>query len=201
MSARPAASKPSIQRLASAGVNAIGRSYRTLRNVAPEFAWRVHCCLGPRSAGDRDRWTPAKLHNPVLLPTAVVDEFGRGRATDAAAPPLPAWVEVRALERSIPPLLAAHLDAGEASAIALALETGVHLVAIDERRGRLVARDLGLAVTGSVGLLLRAKRLGLIDAVAPRLQAMRERGIWLGEALVHRVLAEAREPISGSDRR
>jgi predicted nucleic acid-binding protein len=81
-------------------------------------------------------------------------------------------------------MLVAHLDLGEASAIALALEARVPLVAIDERRGRLVARDVGLMVTGTLGLLLRAKRLGIIDAVAPRLAAMRQKGIWLGEALV-----------------
>ena len=85
------------------------------------------------------------------------------------------------------------MDEGDASAIALALEEGIRLVAIDERRGRLVARDTGLAVVGSVGLLLRAKRLALIDAVAPRLWAMRAKGIWLGEALVRRVLEEAGE--------
>jgi hypothetical protein len=68
------------------------------------------------------------------------------------------------------------------------------LVAIDERRGRLVAREMGLVVTGSLGVLLRAKRLGFIDAVGPRVAAMRRHGIWLGDALVRRVLAEAQEP-------
>ena len=93
-------------------------------------------------------------------------------------------------------MLVSHLDHGEASAIALAIEAGVPIVAIDERRGRLVAREMGLAVTGSVGLLLRAKRLGFIDAVAPRLMAMRGHGIWLGESLMRRVLAEAEESIA-----
>ena len=90
-------------------------------------------------------------------------------------------------------ILVTHLDIGEASAIALALEAHVRLVAIDERRGRLIARDVGLTVTGSLGLLLRAKRLGFIDAVASRLTAMCQNGIWLGETLVRRVLTEAKE--------
>ena len=55
---------------------------------------------------------------------------------------------------------------------------------------------MGFAVTGSVGVLLRAKRLGLIDAVASRLTVMRQKGIWLGEGLVRRVLEEAQEPVS-----
>jgi predicted nucleic acid-binding protein len=133
------------------------------------------------------------LHQHVLVPTAVVDEFGRGGPGGAIAAGLPAWLDVRTLRGPVPPMLVAHLDLGEASAIALALEARVPLVAIDERRGRLVARDVGLTVTGTLGLLLRAKRLGVIDAVAPRLSAMRQNGVWLGEALVRRVLAEAQE--------
>ena len=119
-----------------------------------------------------------------------------------AAPVLPSWFDVRALSAPMPPILVAHLDQGEASAIALALEAGVGLVAMDERRGRLVAREMGLAVTGSLGVLLRAKRLGFIEAVAPRVAAMRRHGIWLGDALVRRVLAEALEPaaLPGGDR-
>ena len=139
-----------------------------------------------------------ELHRHVLVPTAVVDEFGRGGAGAGVEAGLPAWLEVRSLTAPLPPLLAAHLDKGEASAIALALEARVPLVAIDERRGRLVARDVGLMVTGTLGLLLRAKRLGIIDAVAPRLTAMRQRGIWLGEALVRHVLNEAKEPVSSA---
>jgi predicted nucleic acid-binding protein len=141
-----------------------------------------------------------QLHRHVLVPIAVVDEFGRGGSGKAGATGLPNWLDVRALTAPIPPLLVAHLDEGEAAAIALALEARVSLVAIDERRGRLVARDAGLAVTGTLGLLLRAKRLGFIDLVAPRLTAMRQKGIWLGEALVRRVLAEAEEPLPLGER-
>lgn len=137
-----------------------------------------------------------RLHTRVLVPTAVVDEFCRGKSDERAVTSLPAWLDVRTLRTPVPPVLVAHLDTGEASAIALALEERVRLVAMDERRGRLMARDMGLIVTGSLGLLLRAKRLGLIEAVAPRLTAMRQNGIWLGEALVRRVLAEAQEPVS-----
>lgn len=137
-----------------------------------------------------------RLHRQVLVPSAVVQEFGRGGSGAAGVIELPAWFDVRTLTAPIPPMLIAHLDEGEASAIALALQAGVQIVAIDERRGRLVAREMGLTVTGSVGLLLRAKRLGFIDAVAPRLSAMRRQGIWLGEALVRRVLTEAKEPVA-----
>ena len=81
----------------------------------------------------------------------------------------------------------------EASAIALALEHHIGLVAIDERRGRLFARDAGLRVTGSLGVLLRAKRLGLIEEVRPRIDQMRAAGIWTSDSLFNAVLREAKE--------
>lgn len=136
-----------------------------------------------------------QLHRQVLVPTAVVEEFGRGGSRAGVSTKLPAWFDVRALSAPMPPLLVAHLDEGEASAIALALEARVQLVAVDERRGRLVAREMGLTVTGSLGMLLRAKRLGFIEAIGPRITAMRHKGIWLAEALIRRVLAEAQEPV------
>lgn len=83
------------------------------------------------------------LHVPVIVPTAVVEEFRRGKTGGAGPADLPDWLDVRSLTGPVPPLLVAHLDIGEASAIALALEAHARLVAIDERRGRLVARDMG----------------------------------------------------------
>ena len=85
------------------------------------------------------------------------------------------------------------MDDGEASVIALAIELGCRLVVIDERRGRQVARLMGLEVTGTVGVLLRAKRQGMLPAVKPCLEAMRSRGVWLSDRLIAFALAESGE--------
>lgn len=62
------------------------------------------------------------------------------------------------------PLAAAGLDPGERAAIALALEaSGPVILLMDERAGVAVARCLGLAFTGTLGLLVRGHQLGLID--------------------------------------
>ena len=52
---------------------------------------------------------------------------------------------------------------------------------MDERRGRTVARTMGLSVTGSVGILLKAKRQGLLPAVRPAIETMRSHGVWLSD--------------------
>lgn len=48
----------------------------------------------------------------------------------------------------------ADLGPGEREAIALALETGADLVILDDQRGRWIAREKGLSVTGTVGVLI-----------------------------------------------
>ncbi len=77
----------------------------------------------------------------------------------------------------------AKLDAGEQQAIALAYEQKT-LLLMDEYRGRVAARRLGLVVTGVVGVLLRAKEAGMIPLVIPSLQEIRRQGYWLSDDLL-----------------
>ncbi len=61
-------------------------------------------------------------------------------------------------------LLRLELDAGKASATALALEQSNSRVILDERKGRLVAKRLNLQVTGTLGIIVKAKENGLITS-------------------------------------
>lgn len=58
------------------------------------------------------------------------------------------------------------LDPGETEAIALAVEIGADLLLIDERKGRREAKLLGLRTTGLLGVLLEAKKAGLLSSCA-----------------------------------
>ena len=62
-------------------------------------------------------------------------------------------------------LLLKELDIGEAEAIVLALETNIKDVLIDEYKGRKVAQSCQLETTGTIGVLLQAKKKGLITEV------------------------------------
>jgi predicted nucleic acid-binding protein len=55
---------------------------------------------------------------------------------------------------------------------------------MDDRLGRAAARRLGLTLTGLVGVLIRAKETGLISAVRPLLNEIRQKGYWLSEELL-----------------
>jgi predicted nucleic acid-binding protein len=71
------------------------------------------------------------------------------------------------------------LDRGEASVIQAALDQQVALVAIEEVVGRRVARLAGLGVTGSIGILLKARTLGLTGSLTDSFARLRAHGIWL----------------------
>jgi len=136
------------------------------------------------------------LFQSVLVPETVRHEFQHGSskpAQEVSETELPDWMEVRTPESPSSLLLSTYLDAGEADVISLAVERKIRWVAVDEKRGRRVARLFGLSVIGSVGILLRAKREGLIDAVRPSMETMKQAGIWMSAQLWERAIRAAGE--------
>jgi predicted nucleic acid-binding protein len=99
-----------------------------------------------------------------------------GVAEFVAAQP---WLKPLTSPCAIAPYLLNALDRGEASVIQTALDQHIALVAIDEVVGRRAARLAGLSVTGSVGILLKARKLGLAGSMADSFARLRAHGIWL----------------------
>ncbi len=87
----------------------------------------------------------------------------------------------------------ANLDAGEAAVIEVALQLDISVVCIDELKGRRAAIALGLNVVGSLGVLGKAKKLGLINSVRPLVEKAQESGVYYDEALVERFFREIDE--------
>src|SRR5437879_4171570 len=101
-----------------------------------------------------------RLFETVLIPEAVHTELWHplSPATiQAWAPAPPPWLEVKQVP-NVPEDVLRALDAGERSAIILALSIHADLVLIDERKGTQAAIDHGLDVTGTLGILQRAAR-------------------------------------------
>jgi len=86
------------------------------------------------------------------------------------------------------PFLLNALDKGEASVIQLAVNKGITTVCIDEVAGRRIARLLNLKLTGSLGILIRAKKEGFPVIILDCIKKMREKGIFISGELENRAL-------------
>ena len=82
------------------------------------------------------------------------------------------------------------LDRGESEAIVLFRKSAAHLLLIDERRGRAYYEREGVPVTGTIGILRRARERGLIPAVAPLLDELRAQGFRITTGLVEQIRRE-----------
>ena len=136
------------------------------------------------------------LFGRVLVPDAVWDEVvesGRGRP-GAAEVETADFLERRLIDRTPDALLAAELGAGEAAAITLAQQVSARLVLLDDRKARRVAEQAyDLPVRGTVRLLVDAKRLGLVDAVRPLLDALVSAGYRLSQRIIDAATESADE--------
>ena len=134
------------------------------------------------------------LYQQVLIPSAVwreTVEEGRGRAGEVEVREAvrSGWVEVRPVANGpLVQLLKEGLDDGEAEAIALALEATADLVLLDETQAREKAALMGLPLTGTIGVLIRAKREGLVETLRPLLDQLRQESFWISESLYRRAL-------------
>jgi uncharacterized protein len=130
-----------------------------------------------------------EIFGEVLIPPSVHRELLRGHMT------LPPWlrvVEIRDVShvRRFLNLL----DAGEAEAIVLAEETHADMLLIDERKGRRVATAAGIHVIGLLGVVLLAKKRGLIESAGDLLQRLgREAGMYLANNILRTALESVGE--------
>ena len=125
----------------------------------------------------------------MIVPIAVREELMQSHAS------LPDWLEVRdVVDLAAAKRLTLMVDAGEAEAIELAKELHADLLLIDERKGRRLAVAEGVSVIGLLGVVVLAKRRGLIPSAHNLLAALKDQaGFYLSGELVDRALASVGE--------
>jgi predicted nucleic acid-binding protein len=137
-----------------------------------------------------------ELFGEVLATPAVLAELEAGGAgapaADARRWP---WLSLYSPQNAdTVRVLTLQLDRGEAETLAAALETKSDLVLLDEKLGRRAAANLGVAVLGTIGVLLAAKRKGLLPALRPALDDLRHKaGFWISDAVYQQALVLAEE--------
>ena len=105
------------------------------------------------------------------------------------------WLRCRRIANTaLASVLATELDQGEAEAIALATEIPADLLLIDEKDGRLRARQAGVRVRGVLGILIRAKAMGTVPSVKPEIDSLRlVAGFFVAPSLEEEVLRSVGE--------
>jgi len=126
----------------------------------------------------------SKSFKTVTIPPAVQSEFGQ--RID--------WLTVKSVQnKAVVNSLKTQIGDGEAEAIALAMEMTDVFIMLDDKKARRIAKQLALTVIGTVGLLLRAKKKGVIAEVKPILDALHDVDFRVSELLYQEALRLANE--------
>ncbi len=126
-----------------------------------------------------------KVYREIIITPEIVEEYGEN---------LPYWIKMLNVKHvSTQRLLELQLDKGESSAIALAIENPASTIILDDNKARKIARQLGLKVTGTIGVIVKAKLIGIIPSIKPILKEIKKTDFRLSSALEHEALKQAGE--------
>ena len=135
------------------------------------------------------------LADQFAVPKTVSDEVGAkldGGTTLQTISAVPSFVIVEN-EVATPDILSWDLGAGETQVIAYALSHKAERVVIDDLEARRCAKVMGLGIIGTLGIVGRAKAMGLIDQAGSVVRRLRETGLYASDELVRRLLREVGE--------
>lgn len=134
------------------------------------------------------------MYGEISIPTEVFNEIEAGKNkefyTDLSKIE---WIKIEIIKNEKSLSYFIDLDKGEAEAIILATEKEADLIILDESLGRFHAKHAGLKVTGTIGILIKAKQLGHISELKPLLFELRKKNVWLSDSFVEKALTLANE--------
>lgn len=123
------------------------------------------------------------IFKTVVTTSIVAKEFGTE---------LPTWIQIRNVTNvSFQSTL--DIDEGEASAIALAMESAPCLLVLDDQKARKAAQRLNLNYTGTLGIFLKAKRAGVIPSVKSIIEKVQETNFRYSNKVLDEILSIAGE--------
>ena len=121
-----------------------------------------------------------QLYPKIIISKEIANEFSQS---------IPKWIEVRELENTnFLELLNAILDSGEASAIALAESIPNSLLILDDLKARKYAKELKLNLTGTIGVIVKAKKSGVIRDVHPIIDKFLKTDFRISPKIINEIL-------------
>lgn len=137
-------------------------------------------------------WVLNELYGEIRIPEAVMNEIISDPARSEVSSS--GWIKVCPVPESPGKrIYSSRLHAGEVGTIILAETLHADLVLMDDNAAKKTAKYLGMKVTGTLGVIMRAKREGLIDAVEPYIRALIEDGMYISPKIIDYVLTESGE--------
>ena len=129
------------------------------------------------------------FYGRVLIPQAIASELeiGRKEGVNLPVPAETPWLQIQSVAPPAWPL-ARDIHRGEAEALALAAQFQDPLLLLDDGTARQHARAMGLRITGTAGILLRAKRENKIPAVKPLIDQLEILGFHLDQTTRFNIL-------------
>jgi len=125
------------------------------------------------------------LFGQIITTPEIAREFGED---------LPDWVIIHQVKDQYrQQLLEMQIDKGESSAIALALELPNSTIILDDYKARKIAERLGIKITGTIGIIIKAKQIGIIPSIKPILNKIKTNDFRLTPEIELFALKEAGE--------
>lgn len=136
-----------------------------------------------------------KLYGSIVIPRAVFSEVTAKEDSACRQVSEKDWIRVECIaDQSDKKMYKAKLHDGEVEVMILAQEQPkADLIIIDDNAAKKTAKYLGLTVTGTLGVLLKAKQAGVIERVAPVIAEMKQRGFYISSELERIVLEQVDE--------
>jgi len=126
-----------------------------------------------------------KVYAEIVTTIDIATEYGEA---------LPEWVEIVTVkDKYRQKILEMQIDKGEASAIALALETQNCTIILDDYKARKIADRLGISFTGTIGVIIKAKLRGIIPSIKPFIEKIKQTDFRLSAEVELQALKEANE--------
>jgi len=139
--------------------------------------------------------TISALATSWLIPNGVIQEISQKSAVEPLLAQLSQYAEVKCKKVPVikPQIIRWNLDDGESEVITLAIKNAGYGVVLDDLQARKCATVLNLSLIGSLGLIVKAKKEGLLKTVKPAFEKLMISGLYIDKVLIETVLTSLGE--------
>jgi predicted nucleic acid-binding protein len=134
-----------------------------------------------------------RLSARLIVPSAVIQEIGAGVCDTATRKTIDWATRFVVPDQEVPAsILSWDVGAGESQVLTHCLSSG-GLAILDDGAARAAAKALQIQLTGSLGIILRAKKSGIISAARPLIDQLVASGSYLSTSLISAALLKVNE--------